>query len=196
MRARAAAEPWHAACVHLPWLLVGFSGCGKSTVGPRVARLAGRTFVDLDGVVSVRAGLPVDRLLDHVGEEAFRDLEARALEVLLTTPTPDGEPLVIALGGGSLESEPVRALAGRCLTAWLDVPLAHCLARLEGASRRPLLEAARSEGGHAALERLHGARSVRHAEATVRVDGTPHADVVARAVVLALSARESAAGEE
>lgn len=53
-------------------ILCGFMGCGKTTVGRRLARLTGRRFVDMDAVIEEEAGMRVKEIFDRYGEADFR----------------------------------------------------------------------------------------------------------------------------
>jgi 3-dehydroquinate synthetase len=127
----------HALDRHLA--LVGFMGAGKSTVGAEVAERLGRRFVDLDAEIERRTGRSVQ---EHfaAGEPAFRAVEeAIAADVLAA-----GAPMVVALGGGAVLSEPTRGLLRRhAQTVLLEVEPATAWERVR-ASDRPL---ARSEEG-------------------------------------------------
>jgi shikimate kinase/3-dehydroquinate synthase len=82
---------------------VGFMGAGKSTVGRAVARELGLPFADADDLVAERAGKTIPRVFGEDGEARFRELEeAAVLEAL-------GRGGVLALGGGAVEGERVRA---------------------------------------------------------------------------------------
>lgn len=124
------------------WALVGLPGAGKSTVGRRLAELAGRRLADLDELVEREAGASVARVFEREGEEGFRRRETRALFAALA----ERGPLVLALGAGALESEANRSalLRSRALVAWLEASPGRCARRLEaeGAEVRPLLAAA------------------------------------------------------
>lgn len=116
-------------------VLVGFMGSGKTTVGRKLARRLGWTFVDLDQAIEERAGATVPELFERRGEPAFRQLEAEAAEALT-----GGHELVLAAGGGAFESERTRAAlrAGRTLTVWLRCDLDTALRRIGSGSGRPL----------------------------------------------------------
>ena len=60
--------------------LVGFMGCGKSTIGRRLAAAGGYNFVDLDQRVCDLAGMTIPEIFASQGEEAFREWERKALE--------------------------------------------------------------------------------------------------------------------
>lgn len=76
-------------------LLIGMPGCGKTTVGRALAKAAGREFIDLDELVSARAGRSIPEIFDAEGENAFRACEHEAL-----CDTAKRSGLVIACGGG------------------------------------------------------------------------------------------------
>ena len=49
-------------------ILCGFMGCGKTTVGGRLARLTGRRFVDMDAFIEEEAGMRVKEIFDRMAE--------------------------------------------------------------------------------------------------------------------------------
>ena len=53
-------------------ILCGFMGCGKTTVGKRIASRTGRCFVDMDAYIVEQAGLSVTEIFDRFGEADFR----------------------------------------------------------------------------------------------------------------------------
>ena len=78
-------------------ILCGFMGCGKSTVGPLLAGMSGRKFVDMDSYIEQHAGKTVSAIFAEDGEPHFRALEREACAVLAAQ-----SGLVIAAGGGTL----------------------------------------------------------------------------------------------
>ncbi|MBP3440635.1 MAG: AAA family ATPase [Tidjanibacter sp.] len=77
--------------------LVGFMGCGKSTVARGLAELSGFRYVDLDQEVCRKAQREsVAEIFAEMGEEKFRRLEREAIEHLST----EGD-VVVATGGGA-----------------------------------------------------------------------------------------------
>ena len=76
--------------------LVGYMGCGKSTLGRKLGRRLGVRFADTDACVEASEGASVVDLFRYEGEERFRAAERRALDALI-----DGaEAAVISTGGG------------------------------------------------------------------------------------------------
>ena len=114
--------------------LVGFMGCGKSTVAPLVAARAGRPCIELDDVVERRAGGSIVDLFSSGRERDFRRFETESLEGL------EGQPgSIVATGGGAFQAVANRQLMRRIgLTVWLDVSLEEARRRLGDGSGRPL----------------------------------------------------------
>lgn len=77
--------------------LIGYMGCGKTSLGKRLAQRIGCRFVDTDQLVERREGAAVCDIFHYEGEEYFRRRERETLEELIRT----GEELVIATGGGA-----------------------------------------------------------------------------------------------
>ncbi|MCG8377557.1 MAG: shikimate kinase [Chlorobiales bacterium] len=80
--------------------LTGFSGSGKSTIGPLLANSLGYDFLDLDKEIERIADKSINRIFDEKGEEHFRALELSALQRIA-----DRKDLVVSLGGGVLQSD-------------------------------------------------------------------------------------------
>ena len=94
-----ASGPLNALGRHLA--LAGFMGSGKTTAGRVVAERLGRRFVDLDHEIEARAGAAIADLFAARGEAGFREVEEEVAADVLR----DGEPAVVALGGGAVLSE-------------------------------------------------------------------------------------------
>ena len=88
-------------------VLIGMPGCGKSTIGAKLAEQTGKQFVDADEVVVQLAGKSIPEIFAQDGEEVFRSWETQALAQL-----GKQSGLVIATGGG-------------CITRDRNYPLLH-----------------------------------------------------------------------
>ncbi|MGB6687994.1 MAG: shikimate kinase [Terracidiphilus sp.] len=119
-------------------VLTGFMGSGKTTVGPLVAVRLGWRFIDVDDVIEAEAGAAIAELFARYGEAAFRERERAAIARLAA-----GDALVLALGGGAIESLDTRAMllaSENTLLVHLEVELATTLARCAGTEgTRPVL---------------------------------------------------------
>jgi shikimate kinase len=118
--------------------LTGFMGCGKTTVGPLLARRLKVPFVDLDHEIERRAGMTVREIFARQGEPAFRAMEAEALRGTLALPD-----VVVAVGGGTLTFEAnARWVSANGLSVWLNLPFAAIASRIGGSGKadRPLFK--------------------------------------------------------
>ena len=106
-------------------------GAGKSTLGREVAQRLQREFHDLDDEIEQASGKTIAELFEQVGEDGFRELEARRLADL------DGaEPAVVALGGGAVTTEGVRELLRRrAVSVLVDVDVDTAWARVRRTDR-------------------------------------------------------------
>lgn len=119
-------------------VLIGFMGCGKSTVGRELHAILGYPLVDTDAVIEARAGKPISRIFEEDGETAFRDLETALLRELADT-SPAGH--IIATGGGVVVRPENRAyLQHLGYVVWLRAPASVIVKRTQRSNHRPLLE--------------------------------------------------------
>lgn len=79
-----------------PVFLVGYMGCGKSTLGRKLARRLGVPFFDTDTLVEQREGASVCDIFRYEGESRFRELEREAVETILAQVPV----CVVSTGGG------------------------------------------------------------------------------------------------
>ena len=112
---------------------IGFMGAGKSTAAQSAAHALGTAHIDVDSVIEQRLGKPIERVFAEDGEAAFRAVEEQVTLELLAGRRPG----VLALGGGAIGNERVRAALSDHLVVWLDVGLDVAWARCQG-SDRPL----------------------------------------------------------
>jgi shikimate kinase len=76
--------------------LLGFMGCGKSTIGKKLAKHTGLHFIDMDDYIEKRNYKTVPQIFATEGEAEFRKKERRALEEL-----SEFNDVIIATGGGA-----------------------------------------------------------------------------------------------
>jgi 3-dehydroquinate synthase len=116
--------------------LAGFMGSGKSSVGTLTAQLLGWEFADLDDELVRREGVTIPDFFGSRGEAAFRHREVELLGELLHRQAGREEGLVLALGGGSLESPgAVDLLMARGGLVFLDVGEQRAWERSQGEAR-------------------------------------------------------------
>ena len=116
--------------------LIGFMGAGKSTVGALVAGRTGRRFIDLDREIERALRRSIPELFREKGEAGFRVIEAEQTLYAISQE----RPAVLALGGGAVETAPIRkALKEHAVAVLLDVEVDEAWERVRR-SVRPLAE--------------------------------------------------------
>ena len=149
--------------------LIGMPSSGKSSVGKKLAEMAGKEFEDTDAMLVKRFGEPIADYIRKNGEKTFRDAES---EVIAEAAKERGK--VIATGGGAiLRKEKVREMKRNGVTVFLD----RDLSLLTATSDRPL------SSTKEALERLYNERfPIYEKAADVTVKSNDEIGAVAQAV--------------
>lgn len=162
-------------------ILVGFMGTGKSTVGPIVAQMMGRPFVDTDMLIEQEAGLSVSEIFALRGEAAFRVLESAAC---CKVANRDG--LVVAIGGGALlDPRNLEILQGTGVLVLLSCETGVLVQRLTASAargERPLLAGDVGER----VTRLLNEREHIYAPIMLRIDTTSRTPLQVAETVLTL----------
>jgi shikimate kinase / 3-dehydroquinate synthase len=166
-------------------IFIGFMGAGKTTVAHEVAAALGEQAQDADRLLEEELGESIADVFDREGEPAFRAREEQVTGELLERA--DGG--VIALGGGALGSERVRAALARHVAVLVDVDEGTAWARAAGRGR-PL---ARDRAAFRALHRERAAAYERAAGA-ILLSGDRSAGRRAAPALRALAAGEVPAG--
>lgn len=120
-------------------LLIGYMGCGKSTIGAHLAEILKYEFVDLDVYIEAKESQFVSELFKTKGEIYFRKKETIYLQEVLNK----NESSVIALGGGTpcygnnmqliLDTEEAKSI-------YLKLSIPYLVKRLEPEKiKRPLI---------------------------------------------------------
>lgn len=114
--------------------LIGFMGCGKSTIGRMVAESLSMPFYDTDGEIEKATGSSVSDIFENMGEKFFRGAESRVVQ-----DAARKENTVIATGGGTPVGATRRKLLKKSgINIWIASSLETCFMGLDTSSR-PLL---------------------------------------------------------
>ena len=140
--------------------LVGFMGCGKTTIARALARRLGWRFVDIDELIEKRERQSVASIFARRGEPYFRATE----RAVLLEQIPARHAVVATGGGTFVDAQNRAAIQQDGATVWLDVPLERLLLRVPSDGRRPLA------ADRAEFERLYTARRIAYGDAQYRVD--------------------------
>lgn len=119
-------------------VLIGYMGCGKTTVGKNLARICNYTFLDTDEWIEEQQGRSISEVFATDGEEAFREMETQCIQTLIDQKL---ERYVISTGGGM----PVREVNRKLLkklgkVIYLSVRPETVYERIKGDTKRPLLQ--------------------------------------------------------
>jgi shikimate kinase len=123
-------------------ILTGFMGVGKTSVGTRLARDLGFSFIDTDELIEADQKITITEIFSSFGEPYFRDVETRIIRQVL-----ENENQVIATGGGAVIRDENRTVFKErgitiCLTARPEV----VYERIRHETHRPLLQVPDPQG--------------------------------------------------
>lgn len=76
--------------------LIGYMGCGKSTLGRRFSKHTKQQFIDMDNYIEERFYKTIPQIFAEEGEAEFRKKERKSLEEL-----SEFTDIIIATGGGA-----------------------------------------------------------------------------------------------
>lgn len=117
-------------------VLIGLSGCGKSTVGAALSYRLRMHFVDMDAYIEHKEGMSVRAIFDSKGEAAFRRLETEAAKTL----SESGGKIIATGGGAVLSPQNMAYLKRNAVVVFLDRTPEAILKKIN-LSVRPLLAA-------------------------------------------------------
>ncbi len=162
------------------YVLIGFMGSGKTTIGRELSRQTGWSNPDTDALLVEQAGMPVTDIFAKEGEEGFR---SRETDLLRRLSEDRQEKSIYSCGGGIVLRRENRALLKRLGTViYLEVSPEEVIRRIGNDTSRPLLAGADRE------DRVRKILDERHAvyeecaDITVSVTGRRPADIAAEII--------------
>lgn len=118
-------------------ILIGFMGCGKTTVGLKLSYQLQMPVEDTDKLIEQKEGRSISRIFEEDGEGYFRDLETRLLEEIKQRKYAR----IFSVGGGTPVREENRKLLKECGTViYLRIKPETVYERLKNDTTRPLLQ--------------------------------------------------------
>ena len=115
--------------------LIGMMGSGKSATGPILAKALNYSFVDSDKIIEDLIGLPIPKIFEEEGEEAFREVESKVLQSI-----GERHSLIVSTGGGSVIKNENWGIFHQGIVIWIDPTREVLLKRLRiEKNKRPLL---------------------------------------------------------
>lgn len=117
-------------------VLIGFMGCGKSTVAKILEKSLEMKLIDIDKEVEIQEKCSIRNIFEKKGEEEFRRIESRVVEEFSKKNN-----IIISTGGGViLDEKNIENLGKDGLIIYLDVDRKVLYNRLKNSSNRPLLD--------------------------------------------------------
>lgn len=117
-------------------VLIGFMGCGKTTIGEKLAYKLNYNFVDSDKQLQKEAGTNINDIFKLYGENYFRQLENSIISSIAKL-----KKQVIATGGGIIKNENnIRLLKKSGIILYLKASPEHIYNNIKNDTSRPLLQ--------------------------------------------------------
>ena len=132
-------------------ILIGFMGCGKTTLGKLLSNALNVPFLDTDVLIESQTNKTIKELFNAFGEEHFRQLETDLLSEIKKK-----QQFVMATGGGlPCFGTNMNTLNELGATVYLKTSVNELCQRLTiASSKRPLLGSSRSEDLKATINSL------------------------------------------
>ncbi len=128
----------HSSAILKNILLVGFMGCGKSTIGRELHLSLGYPLFDTDHDIEKQEGKKIPQIFAEEGEDHFRQLETQFLKNLIHQQTQHS---IISTGGGIItRPENIPLLRQLGFVVWLSCSPEDIYERTSRNSNRPLLQ--------------------------------------------------------
>ncbi len=108
-------------------VLIGYRGCGKTTVAKELSALTGKPYVDTDDLIKQNTGKTIAEIFCDEGESQFRQYEKNVITELAQQP-----PEILSVGGGAiLDPKNVTNLRTIGTIIWLQATADELRKRIE-----------------------------------------------------------------
>ncbi|MCI6666114.1 MAG: shikimate kinase [Lachnospiraceae bacterium] len=137
------------------YVLIGYMGAGKTTVGKQLASKCGKQFADTDAMIVEREKMSINDIFAKYGESHFRTIETNLLKEMMDSMSG----YVISCGGGLPLKEENRAYLKRLgKVIYLKADESDIIKRLKNDNTRPLLKGPKDE----VRAKVHGMLEIRN----------------------------------
>lgn len=155
--------------------LIGYMGCGKSSLGRKLAKATDIRFVDMDSMIEEREGASISDIFKYEGEEYFRRTERALIDELADAD----ESLIISTGGGApVWGDNIERMNSSGYTIYLRRTAQQIASRLSphGRQKRPKLRGLNDEELVAFMTTNMAEREPFYARATYCIDCAEKSD--------------------
>ena len=147
--------------------LIGFMGCGKSSVSDRLKKKLSVRKIEMDQEIARSEGMPITDIFSSHGEDYFRDLETSFIRDLKNIP-----PAVISCGGGAvIRPENVAMMREMGKVILLTASPESIYKRVRKSTDRPLLNGNMNVDYISQLMEARRPRYEKAADLTISTDG-------------------------
>jgi len=117
--------------------LLGFMGCGKTTLGKRLSKKILYPFIDMDQYIEEKMKMTIREIFEKYGEGRFREIEKETLEEL----SNKGNAVIATGGGAPCFFNNMDVMNEKGFPIYLKVSVNELFKRLSGKTdKRPLLK--------------------------------------------------------
>ena len=153
--------------------LIGFMGCGKSTVASKLQKRYGMEVVEMDQLLSERQGMSIPDIFETYGETYFRDLESA-----LVAEIRKMENQVVSCGGGVvLREQNVAKMKENGQIVLLTANPETILERVKDDENRPVLKGKKTVEGITELMEARREKYEAAADIVIHTDKKPVSEI-------------------
>lgn len=117
-------------------VIIGFMGCGKTTLGKKLSVKLGYEFIDTDKLIEDCSGFTIPELFEQKGEPYFRRLELETVRKI-----SKNQRCVISTGGGIIKNPlNMDLLSHNGIIVYLEATPEHIYRNVGNDKNRPLLQ--------------------------------------------------------
>ena len=117
-------------------ILIGYMGSGKTSISKKLGEILDREVIELDNIISNKAGISINEIFNKYGEDYFRDMETQVLKESLNKNNT-----IISTGGGIIvKEENIELLKDSGIVIYLMISPEEVIKRTKKDNTRPLLK--------------------------------------------------------
>lgn len=154
--------------------LIGFMGCGKSTMARMLAERTQMSLIEMDETIEAEAGKSINEIFETLGEEHFRDLESQ----LILRIAEKGGAVVSCGGGAILRLENVENMKKNGTVIYFSATPETIYKRVRNSTTRPLLNGNMNVEYIETLMKQRLSRYEAAADITISVDGKEKKEIL------------------